>query len=56
MQAVVLNRGFEITFSKVPIPKLGPGEALVRVIAAALNRRDYWISKGLYPGIKACII
>lgn len=32
--------------------KPGPGEALVRVHAAALNHRDLWIQKGQYAGLK----
>lgn len=32
-----------------PIPQ--EGEALVQVAAAALNHRDIWITKGLYPGL-----
>jgi NADPH:quinone reductase-like Zn-dependent oxidoreductase len=35
----------------VPIPEPGPGEVLVRLRAAALNRRDVFITQGLYPGI-----
>lgn len=30
----------------------GDGEVVVRLKAAALNRRDYWITQGLYPGIE----
>ncbi|MDP9077283.1 MAG: zinc-binding dehydrogenase [Bacteroidota bacterium] len=33
-------------------PTPGPGEALVQIKAAALNRRDYWITIGKYAGIK----
>ncbi|MCA9538098.1 MAG: zinc-binding dehydrogenase [Myxococcales bacterium] len=33
-------------------PEPPPGEARVRVIAAALNRRDVWIRRGQYPGIR----
>lgn len=32
-----------------PVP--GPGEVLVRIARAALNRRDVFITQGLYPGI-----
>jgi len=32
-----------------PVP--GPGEMLVRIHAAAFNRRDVFIMQGLYPGI-----
>ncbi len=36
----------------IPRPEPGAGEALVRVRAAAFNRRDVFITQGLYPGIK----
>ena len=35
----------------VPAPQPAGGEALVRIHAAALNRRDVFITQGLYPGI-----
>lgn len=34
---------------KKPTPT--PGSVVVKISAAALNRRDYWITQGLYPGI-----
>jgi len=34
----------------------GPGEAVVRINAAALNHRDVWIRKGQYAGIKVPIV
>ncbi len=34
----------------------GPGDAVVRLHAAALNRRDVWIRKGQYAGVKVPII
>lgn len=39
-------------------PDLTPsaGEVVVRLRAAALNRRDYWISQGMYPGIKPPVV
>jgi zinc-binding alcohol dehydrogenase/oxidoreductase len=39
-----------------PDPHPGPGEAVVRLKAAALNHRDVWIRKGQYAGIKLPII
>jgi zinc-binding alcohol dehydrogenase/oxidoreductase len=36
----------------VPAPEAGPGEALVRLKAAALNHRDVWICKGKYADIR----
>ncbi|MBP90208.1 MAG: alcohol dehydrogenase [Planctomycetaceae bacterium] len=32
------------------------GQAVVRLRAAALNRRDYWITQGMYPGIRMPVI
>jgi NADPH:quinone reductase-like Zn-dependent oxidoreductase len=40
----------------VPDPIPGPGEAIVRLRAAALNHRDVWIRKGQYAGIRTPII
>jgi zinc-binding alcohol dehydrogenase/oxidoreductase len=38
-------------------PKPGPGETLVAIRRAAFNRRDVFISQGLYPGIQLpCIL
>ncbi len=38
-------------------PVAGTGEALVRLQAAAANRRDFWITRGGYPNIQApCIL
>jgi NADPH:quinone reductase-like Zn-dependent oxidoreductase len=36
----------------VPRPEPGEDEVLVRIRAAAFNRRDVFITQGLYPGIK----
>ena len=32
------------------------GQVVVRLSTAALNRRDYWITVGLYPGIKPPVV
>ncbi len=39
-------------------PDLQParGQAVVQLKAAALNRRDYWITLGLYPGIEPPVV
>jgi len=52
MKAVVLQTGYKPVIKAIPIPVPRPGYALVKLKAAALNRRDYWITKGLYPGIE----
>jgi NADPH:quinone reductase-like Zn-dependent oxidoreductase len=36
---------------QIPVPTPGEGEVLVRVRAAALNRRDLFITQGKYPNI-----
>ena len=36
--------------------KPNAGEVIVRLKTAAVNRRDYWITVGLYPGIKPPVV
>jgi NADPH:quinone reductase-like Zn-dependent oxidoreductase len=40
-----------IRIEEAPIPRPGPGEALVRLNAATLNFRDLIVAKGLMPGL-----
>lgn len=40
-----------LVIAEVPTPEPGAGEVLIDLRAAALNHRDVWITKGLYPGI-----
>ncbi len=40
---------------EVPDPVAAPGQAVVRLKAAALNHRDLWTQIGLYPNIKVPI-
>lgn len=40
-----------IVIGEAPIPRAGPGEALVRIRAATLNFRDLIIARGLIPGL-----
>ncbi len=37
-------------------PSPGSAEVVVKLTAAALNRRDYWITQGMYPGIKPPVV
>ena len=39
-----------------PLESLSPGHARVKIHAAALNRRDIWIMRGKYPGIRHPIV
>ena len=41
-----------LVVEEIPRPVPGEGEVLVRIRAAAFNRRDVFITQGLYPGIK----
>ncbi len=53
MKAIVLESAENpIVYKEVEKPALTAGEVLVQVKAAALNRRDYWITIGKYAGIK----
>ena len=50
--AVSLTHGPSLELVKKPIPPVREEQCLVQLRAAALNRRDFWISQGKYPGIK----
>jgi zinc-binding alcohol dehydrogenase/oxidoreductase len=53
MKAVVLEGPNQpLVYKEVEKPVLEAGEVLVKIKAAALNRRDYWITIGQYAGIK----
>ena len=45
--------GLEMPLEPAEVSVLAPrdGETAVRLRAAALNKRDYWITKGKYPGL-----
>lgn len=57
MKAMVLE-GVEqpLTLKEVDKPVAQPGEAVVKIKAAAFNRRDWWIQRGQYAGLKFPII
>lgn len=55
MKAIVLhelNGPESLSYEDWPEPEPGPGEALVKLKAAALNRRDVFVTQGQYPGAK----
>jgi len=57
MKALVLDGiNQPLIVKEVPKPGLKEGEALVKIKAAAFNRRDFWIQKGKYAGLKFPII
>jgi len=57
MKALVLNKVKQpLVLQEQPSPKAGKDQVTVRLRAATLNRRDYWITQGLYPGIRCPVI
>ena len=58
MKAIVLQRSSDTKIELVALPKpvCQPNEVLIRIKAAALNHRDEWCRKGLYPNIKDGIV
>jgi NADPH:quinone reductase-like Zn-dependent oxidoreductase len=57
MKALVLNKVKKpLVLQEMSSPKAGRNQVIVKLKAAALNRRDYWITQGLYPGIKCPVI
>ncbi len=42
----------KLVYEDVPEPEPGSGEVVVRLRAAALNRRDVFVTRGMYPGAK----
>src|SRR5918997_1704325 len=55
MKAMVLHElgGPErLSYEDAPEPEPGPGETVIRLHAAALNRRDVFATRGQYPGAR----
>jgi NADPH:quinone reductase-like Zn-dependent oxidoreductase len=53
MRALVLNQlKSPLALEDRDALEPAPGQAVVSLRAAALNRRDYWITQGMYPGIR----
>ena len=57
MKSLVLTVDKTLVLSESPVPTPLPGESLVSLKASALNHREIWITKGLYPGMTLpCIL
>jgi zinc-binding alcohol dehydrogenase/oxidoreductase len=59
MKAVVLGKENQfdgLILENVHAPKPKAGEVVVQIKAAALNARDIWIVKGLYPNVQIPVI
>jgi zinc-binding alcohol dehydrogenase/oxidoreductase len=49
VQAVRVHDGGELRFEQAPDPVAGPGEVLVELRCAGVNRRDVLVRSGVYP-------
>ena len=49
MEAVLVQEGAVVSYETVADPEPKPGEALVELKAAAVNRRDLLVRQGVYP-------
>lgn len=49
MQAVRVHEGNQLRYETVSDPEPGPGEVLVELRAAGINRRDILVKSGIYP-------
>ncbi|MDF1699096.1 MAG: alcohol dehydrogenase, partial [Saprospiraceae bacterium] len=57
MKALVLEEvGQPVVLKNVDDPQDKQGSSILELKASALNHRDIWITKGMYPGIKTPII
>ncbi|MEQ9404939.1 MAG: zinc-binding dehydrogenase [Cyclobacteriaceae bacterium] len=58
MKAITITDQSEpVQLTELDRPFTVDGQCLVRVKAAALNRRDQWIREGMYPGIRfGCVL
>ena len=52
MQAIRLHEVRQpVRLDALETPTPGTDQAVIEIQAAALNRRDYWITQGMYPGM-----
>jgi NADPH:quinone reductase-like Zn-dependent oxidoreductase len=52
----LIEIGKPLEYSESKVPELKADHTIVELKASALNHRDVWISKGMYPGITTPII
>ena len=57
MKALVLKEDKTLVLSALKRPEPKKGEVIVSIKASALNHREIWIQRGLYPGMALpCIL
>jgi NADPH:quinone reductase len=49
MRAVVAEGEGRLATVERPVPQPGPGEVLIKVVAAGINRPDVLQRRGMYP-------
>jgi NADPH:quinone reductase-like Zn-dependent oxidoreductase len=49
--AVIPEKGDTLRYGEVSEPEVADNQVAVQLVTAAINRRDYWMTQGLYPGI-----
>ena len=52
MKALIVQKDNNIALAELDEPHAGNGQVRVKLKAASVNKRDYWISVGKYPGIQ----
>ncbi len=53
MKALILKKAQNpLVYEEASDPALSPGQMLINLKNAALNRRDFWVTQGMYPDIK----
>lgn len=56
MRAIIISSPDHLSIHEMPDPEPGAGEVRVKIFAAALNRRDHWIKKGIYRDSKFPVV
>jgi len=56
MRAIVAQEAGRLAIEDLPIPQTNPGNAVVKLSAAALNRRDVFIWQGRYAQLKYPVV
>jgi NADPH:quinone reductase-like Zn-dependent oxidoreductase len=56
MKALVVQENQKISIEDVAEPQVRKGEVRVKLKAASINKRDYWISVGKYPDIQSDVV
>jgi len=57
MRALVLRQTKQpLVVEQRPDPDPAAGEVVIQLQAASLNRRDFWMTQGLYPGMQTPVV